>query len=644
MKNEYLTPRLPHWVRRLVLKRYQVTLDALLIVCAFLLSYWIRFEFDPHPEVVSRCFAQMPYVVLIQLSALSLAGVYSLTWRYVSMTDLPVFIRASSLSLLTLLSLRMLVPSEYVLGKLPFSVIAMDTALGFGTLVGARVLRRLYFERYERSRGGSVSVRKRVLLIGAGHTGLRLASEIRRFGRTDLEVKGFVDDEPSAQGAVIQGVRVVGTTSDLPVLVAEHRIDHVLVGLERPSPEELRYIVALCADAHVRVRIIENLADVLVGQVGVRQLRDVRIEDLLGREAVRLDESRVAGFLAGKRVMITGAGGSIGAELARQVARHHPSRLFLVERAEPALFAIHHELTQFRPELDVTPLLADIADVARMRQVFARCIPHVVLHAAAHKHVPMMETNVCEAVHNNVLATRQLGELAAKLGTDVFVLISTDKAVRPSSVIGATKRLAELTVQELQSRFDTRFVSVRFGNVIGSAGSAIPIFQKQIKEGGPITLTHEDMVRFFMTIPEAAALVLRASSLGQGGKVFVLDMGAPVRIVDVAEALITLSGLKPYDDIAIVFTGIRPGEKLSEELAGGNEVLERTDEPKIFIANSGTASEGIMTNAIERLKVIYEQGDDDAMRDVLRELVPDADLGAPTPDAKLRKSAKAGRL
>jgi FlaA1/EpsC-like NDP-sugar epimerase len=376
----------------------------------------------------------------------------------------------------------------------------------------------------------------------------------------------------------------------------------------------------------VKVRVIPDLSEILEGRVKVSRIRDLQIEDLLGREPVQLDEDETARFLSGKTVMVTGAGGSIGSELARQVARFLPAKLLLVERAEFALFDIDRELSRSWPKLPQVPLVADVCDRARMSTIFAAYNPQIVFHAAAHKHVPMMECNATEAVKNNVLGTNLLGELSGQFGVEAFVLISTDKAVRPRSVMGASKRVAELVIQDLDRRFLTRFLAVRFGNVIGSAGSVIPIFREQILNGGPVTVTHPDMTRYFMTIPEATQLVLQAGAMGTGGEIFILDMGEPVRILDLAKEAITLSGLRPFDDIEIIFTGMRPGEKLLEQLEINEEHLSKTRHPKIFIGKIAGYPDGQVRLALECLTQLASNGADAELCEFLNNFLPEANL------------------
>jgi FlaA1/EpsC-like NDP-sugar epimerase len=432
-------------------------------------------------------------------------------------------------------------------------------------------------------------------------------------------------------------VRVLGTTDDLPRLVREMDIDHVILTIAQASRRDIRRIVGVCEQIPVKIRVIPGLYEILHGHVEVSHIRDIQVEDLLGREPVELDFEGMSHFLGGKCVMVTGAGGSIGSELARQVARFNPSSLLLVERAEPALFQIDREMREALPGLQTVPIVADVGDAERMRRVMEEHRPHLILHAAAHKHVPMMEANAAEAVKNNVLAAYTLGRVAGECGAEVFVLVSTDKAVRPSSVMGASKRIAELAVQSLDSSYPTRYVAVRFGNVIGSTGSVIPIFREQIRKGGPVTVTHEQMKRYFMTIPEAAQLVLQAGGIGKGGEIFILDMGEPVRILDLAVDTITLSGLKPYEDIDIVVTGVRPGEKLFEELAVSEEQITKTLHPKIYIGNIVTYPEERVAAALERLGECARLGDERRIREFIADFLPEARLGgdghAAMPDA-----------
>ena len=612
---------------RLIIKQTQFALDLAMLVAAFALSYFFRFDFAMPGQEYGHAIIQLPYVVLIQLAALLLTGVYAFVWRYIGMAEVRTFVNAATLSCLPVLLIRLMMPTQFQSLRVPLSIILMDTILAFGGVLGLRVMRRALYEwSRKRPNGNSENKanKKRVLLIGAGRAGMIAAREILDLADSDLEIRGFVDDDPIKQSSVIQSVKVLGNSSDLPRLVSEHDIDHVVISIAKASRADFRRILDICESIPIKVRVIPGVYEIMQGKVKVSRIRNLEIQDLLGREPVQLDEEQMQRFLVGKTVMVTGAGGSIGSELARQVASFRPGTLLLVERAEFALFDIDRELRKSWPELSQVPLVADVSDRSRMRTIFATYRPDVVLHAAAHKHVPMMEQNAGEAVRNNILATRLLGELAGKFRVEVFVLISTDKAVRPTSIMGASKRVAELVVQDLDREFPTRYVAVRFGNVIGSTGSVIPIFREQILNGGPVTVTHPDMMRYFMTIPEASQLVLQAGTIGKGGEIFILDMGEPVRILDLAKEAITLSGLKPSEDIEIVFTGIRPGEKLFEELEMNEEQLSRTSHPKIFVGKIATYPGQALRDALEELNALAGTGDENQLRRFFNDFLPEA--------------------
>ncbi|HMB52610.1 MAG TPA: nucleoside-diphosphate sugar epimerase/dehydratase, partial [Thermoanaerobaculia bacterium] len=413
----------------------------------------------------------------------------------------------------------------------------------------------------------------------------------------------------------------------------EMALDHVILTIADTAPESLRRIVEICERERLKVRTVPGLYEVLAGKVSLSRFRDVDIQDLLGRDPVQLDQASLERFLTGKRVMVTGAGGSIGAELARQVARFDPERLLLFERAEFALFEIDRELRHLWPQSRIEALVGDVGDADRVREVLNEHLPDVIFHAAAHKHVPLMEANPAEAVKNNVLGTRCLGELAGESGVDAFILVSTDKAVRPTSVMGASKRLAELVTQRLDARHpDTRFLAVRFGNVLDSAGSVIRIFREQIARGGPLTVTHPEMQRYFMTIPEASQLVLQAGAMGEGGEIFVLDMGEPIRILDLAEKMITLSGFVPGRDVEISFTGLRPGEKLFEEIELEGEEMAKTQHQKIFVGRFRPYPPDRLDPALERLAEDSRLGHQARVRHTLAELLPEATLEGVEPE------------
>lgn len=618
----------PIWTR-MSGRKVQFALDLAVLSAAFVLSYLLRFEFDVPPEQIQASFIQLPYVVLLQFALLFVTGVYAFIWRYIGMAEVGAFVKAASGSFLVLVCLRLTLPDAVQPLRVPLSIIAMDTVLGFGGVVSLRVLRRALYERHEKQMKAAEagpSEAKPVLLVGAGQAGVMVAKEIAAHGGAGLDIRGFVDDDPEKQGAVLQDIKVIGKTEDIPRLVKSLGIDHVILTMARASRRDVKRIVDLCESVPVKARIIPGLFEIIEGKVSIQRIRDVDIEDLLGRDPVNLDVEEVGCFLSAKAVMVTGAGGSIGSELCRQVARMGPSKLLLLERAEFALFEIHRELVERWPQLEILPVVADAGDEGRVGEVLSRHRPQVVFHAAAHKHVPMMEWNPGEAVKNNVLATEVVGRLAGVHGAEAFVFISTDKAVKPTSVMGASKRVAELVVQALDKRYDTRYVAVRFGNVLGSTGSVIPLFREQIRKGGPVTVTHPDMVRYFMTIPEAAQLVLQAGAMGRGGEIFVLDMGEPVRILDLAEQMITLSGFRPHTEIPIVFTGVRPGEKIQEVLLNSDEAVGTTRHPKIFIGQINSVSPEKVDAALERLGALARAGQEAGLRAALAEFLPESRL------------------
>jgi FlaA1/EpsC-like NDP-sugar epimerase len=575
--------------RALLSRGAQVTIDLLAMAFAYLLAWALRFDFRLTEVAPGLKWNLLVLVFGCQIASMHLFGCYRLIWRFISIGDLPRLFYASAGPAVVFMAIRLFVPVGTIFPHLAGSVIVLNAGFCFAAICGVRLARRALKEQEASLAHGApgrgddqAGAAQRVLLVGAGSSGVAVAKDLHLHGG-NLQIVGFLDDDPEKRNAVIQGVPVVGGLPQLPELVRELAVDQVIVTMVSVSREVIHKVTRMCEASQIAVRIIPGYFEIVAGRVNTNRIRDVDIEDLLGREAVALDEPEMARFVSGKCVMITGAGGSIGSELARQVARLGPSRLLLVERAENAIYEIHREIRTQRGDIDLEALVADIADELRVTQIFAQYRPHVVIHAAAHKHVPMMEMNPCEAIKNNTLATRRLGELAVDAGVECLVQISTDKAVNPTSVMGASKRLAELALQDLNRLGKTRFVAVRFGNVLGSAGSVVPLFREQIRKGGPVTVTHPDMVRYFMTIPEAVGLVLQAAAMAGGGEIFVLDMGDPVKIVDLAEDMIRLSGFRPYEDIQIAFTGIRPGEKLFEELGISEDRALKTKHPRVLI-------------------------------------------------------------
>ena len=610
----------------------QFLADVAVLCAAFFIAYLPAVNIQLGEFYVGVALRQLPFVVLIQFSALFLVGAYSIIWRYISIEDIKIFLKAFGISGLVLVAFRyLLVFTDFNVWQVPVSVILIDIVLAFGGLMGLRVLRRFFYELNEKNR--FVSPKRRVkrqpaLLVGAGRMGATLAKEM--LGRADgeLEIRGFVDDDGHKVGGRVSRIKVLGTTADLPRLVDELGIKQIVIAVDNAQGKEIRRIVDLCRAIPVKAQIVPSLNEIAHGRVSVSRLRDVQIEDLLGREQIQLDDNNLHEFLHSKTVVVTGAGGSIGSELVRQITNYHPKQLLLVERAEFFLFEISRELASSFPEISFVPLIADVSDEPRMREIFEKYVPEVIFHAAAHKHVPLMELNSAEAIKNNVFGTQLIGRLAGENGARDFVLISTDKAVNPTSIMGASKRLAEIVVQGLDQQYSTNYVAVRFGNVLGSAGSVVPIFRDQIRRGDALTVTHKDMTRYFMTIPEASQLVLQAGALGKGGEIFILDMGRPVKILELAEDMIRLSGLTPYEDIDIEFTGIRDGEKLFEELEITGESLLKTRNPKIFIGKIATYSGDEIARVLADFAGAVSAADETRIRQLFNEFLPEATIDA----------------
>lgn len=530
----------------------------------------------------------MPFVVVMKSLVFWRLKLFRSWWTYASIRDVAQILLASWVALLIGFTVYLMtywmpaVIGAVPLLRIPSGLLVLDFLATVFLVCTARLGLRLYREEL---RPASPEGVRRVIIVGAGNAAETLIREINRMQQDRYRVAGFVDDDPAKQGLYIHGLPVLGTTEQLVPLCGEHKIDEILIAMPSASQKELRRVVSLCRGTNLKFKTLPAVSDLIDGRFTVSQIHDVDINDLLGREVVNLDREAIGRFLSGRRILITGAGGSIGSEMCRQIAEFEPDRLILVEQAENPLFEIERELNARWPEIPVAAVICDIFDRQRVDTVFAVHRPEVVIHAAAHKHVPLMERNPCEALKNNVFGTRNVADACCRHGVAEMVMISTDKAVNPSSIMGCSKRVAELYTQGLNGRDGcrTNFKAVRFGNVLGSAGSVVPIFKKQIAEGGPVRVTHPEMTRYFMTIPEASQLVLQAAATGTGGQIFLLDMGEPVRIVDLARDLITLSGFRPDVDIEIAFTGVRPGEKLFEELRTEGEDIEPTTHEKVRV-------------------------------------------------------------
>jgi FlaA1/EpsC-like NDP-sugar epimerase len=609
---------------------FQLLADVAVLCAAFFLAYLFRFDFRIGEYYLDNALNQLPFVVFVQFASLFIVGAYSIIWRYVSLEDIKAFLKAAFISGVILILVRLLLaPERFIRWQVPLSIILMDTFFAFAGLLALRVLRRFAYEFSEKRTfqiGKRRKVRKSTLIIGAGRLGAATIKEVSGRADTELDVKGFIDDDRHKKGGSVGGVKVLGTTDDLARLTDELNINQVVLAIDQTNSKDIRRVLDICRAIPVKAQIVPSLNEIAHGRVSVSRIRDVQIEDLLGRAPVELDNENLHEFLTDKIVMVTGAGGSIGAELVRQITDFSPHLLLLVERTEFALFQIERDLVKNFPEIKFVPLLADISDSARMREIFGEYKPQVVFHAAAHKHVSLMEINPTEAVKNNIIATKIIGELAGESGVKDFVLISTDKAVNPTSIMGASKRIAEIVLQDLNRIYSTNYVAVRFGNVLGSTGSVIPIFSEQIQEGKALTVTDPQMTRYFMTIPEASQLVLQAGALGAGGEIFILDMGEPVKILDLAEDMIRLSGLQPYEDIDIVFSGIKPGEKLFEELEITGENLLKTQHPKIFIGKIATYSTEDVAGILSNFRQAVEENNEAKIRSLFNHFLPEATI------------------
>jgi FlaA1/EpsC-like NDP-sugar epimerase len=608
--------------RALSLLRNRVAIflhDLLMVPVAWLGAYWLRFNLESFPaNFWQEAWRLLPVVVVAQGAMFWYFGLYRGVWRFASVPDLVRIIKAVAAGfLLSMVAIFLINRFEGV----PRSVFILETILLVLLLGGPRLSYRWLKDRHIYNVDG-----KRALIVGAGRSGEMLARDMLRDASSPHVPTVFVDDDRQKLGKEIHGLPVAGTCDDLPRVAAQFEIDLVVIALPSATTREIRRVVEVCEKTGLPFRTLPHLQDIVSGRASMKDLRDVHIEDLLGREPVTLDWRAITHGCRQKTIMVTGGGGSIGAELCRQIARLEPTRLIILERSEFNLFSVEQELKAKFPALPLVVLLGDVADQAAVEKTFRDYRPQVVFHAAAYKHVPMLQQQIRQAVLNNVIGTRTVAEMADRHGCETFVLISTDKAVNPGNVMGATKRLAEMVCEDWSRRSRTKFLTVRFGNVLGSSGSVVPLFREQIARGGPVTVTHPDVTRYFMTIPEACQLILQASVIGGGGEIFLLDMGEPVKIAYLAEQLIRLSGKKPGEDVEILYTGLRPGEKMFEELYHGAENLAPTTHPKILRVQSRLGDGKRFDEAFTRLKRACDEIDEPTLSGLLTELIPE--LGA----------------
>ncbi len=613
--------------------RFVLIGDIALIIVSVLGSFALRLDVGELPFYFPAVVLMSGVALAIKLPVYYFFGLYRRLWIYASTGELRLITAAvTTASVLTSSVMAVLIVTDNVRPGMPRSALGIDWLLSLVLIGGSRFALRILAEQSMTARANGKE--KRAIIIGAGDAGALVVRELQKTAQLNLTPVGFLDDDPAKQQHVIYGVKVIGAVNDLATAIDLHHVDEVIIAIPSAPGQLVRTVNDVCRVKGIVSRTMPGIYELIGGKVSVNRLREVDITDLLRREPVRVNDEAVGAALAGKRVLVTGAGGSIGRELCRQIARRGPAQLVLLGHGENSIFEILLELQNDYPDLPLVPVIADIRNPERLAQVFQQHQPQVVFHAAAHKHVPLMEANPVEALTNNVLGTHNVVRAALVHHTERFVLISTDKAVRPSSIYGATKRLAEMLVLDAAHETGRAFTVVRFGNVLGSRGSIIPIFKNQIARGGPVTITHPDMYRFFMTIPEAVYLVLQAASMEQGGETFVLNMGEPVRILDLAEDLIRLSGLEPHRDIEIAFTGIRPGEKLTEELWDEGTPLTKTLHPDIFkLEQNASTFHPNLPQAIEQLSLLSHSADAQAIAALLDDLIPGSTIHeAPQPD------------
>lgn len=594
-----------------------VVYDILAIILASFLALLIRYEFriDDIPEYfLGPVTEALPLTIIITLLIFALFRLYSSLWKFAGQTEMQNIVVACVLSTLSEAVLLHFFTRDYFDRPVPKSFYFLYLFLLISLIFVSRFSNR-FFRSIGKKRGRQ---RKAVMVIGAGDAGNIIIKEILQTGRMSLRC--IIDDDPKKKGRYVQGIKVVGGREEILECAERYGIDEILITIPSASPEQTKEILGICKETGCKIRTLPGLYQLMNGEVSVSRLRDVEIEDLLGREPVRVNGEEISAYVTGKVVLVTGGGGSIGSELCRQIAAAEPKQLLILDIYENNAYAIQQELKRDYPDLDLVVLIASVRNEERLNWIFKTYHPQIVYHAAAHKHVPLMEDNPCESIKNNVLGTWNTAVTAGWYGAEKFVLISTDKAVNPTSIMGASKRICEMIVQSLNKYYETNYVAVRFGNVLGSNGSVIPLFKEQIKEGGPVTVTDPRITRYFMTIPEAVSLVLQAGAYAKGGEIFVLDMGEPVKILDLAENLIKLSGYK-VDEIGIKITGLRPGEKLYEEVLMGEEGLKETANHKIRVARPLEIDDEKFWLELKRLEdaAYFEDG---MIREKVREVVP----------------------
>jgi FlaA1/EpsC-like NDP-sugar epimerase len=645
LNKTYLTPQafLQTKMKSLILRRNCLVIligDVLFLGAAWYAAHLVRFDFALSNSTTALMKSVLPLVLVVKIGCFYFFDLYRGMWRYTSIADLLNILKASAISSLLLISFVLFGTRFQGFSR---SVFVIDLCLTILFIAGFRLAVRLYFEFFSEDKSSKALVRalagsfekkrpgfKNLLIIGAGDCGEKIYREIRSNGRLRYNVVGFLDDHPAKVGMKIHGIPVFGAVEDILEIAKSVQANEALIAIPSADAQQMRRIVEYCKESGLKFKTVPGMGELINGEVSVKAIREVAYRDLLGRESVKLDEAKIEACLEGKRVLVTGAGGSIGSELCRQICRFNPESIALYERAESPLYEIGLDLKRGFPDVNVLSFLADIRDRKQLEKAFEAVTPEVVFHAAAYKHVPMLELQPWKAVKNNILGTRNVVEMANRFAVARFVFVSTDKAVRPTNVMGASKRTAEMIVQSQNGQSHdgclsskTRFMIVRFGNVVGSVGSVVPLFKKQIEQGGPVTVTHPEATRYFMTIPEACQLILQAGAMGEGGEIFILDMGTQIKIADMAEDLIRLSGLEPQVDIKIEFIGLRPGEKLYEELITDGEDVVPTSHQKILVLRGAECHLGRLNGSIDKLAALAYDQDAEAIKKTLQKAVPE---------------------
>ena len=601
---------------------FLMSLDTLIIVNSYILAFIIRFNFDFIMDKRNELILFLPVIVIIYLIMLSIFKMYKSIWTIVGIDEVAFGLIACLIATGIILITSTIISSIYYIDYITVLLAGLFIMIfTIGIRVSFRIYRRMISHGRVLLNSSNISNLEKILIIGAGSCGQLIIEEVRKQNPIKQKVIGVIDDNPSKIGTYLRGIKILGNRNKIIAISEEKNIDLILIAMPSVDGKTKKEIIEICQSTRAKVKIIPGMYELIGGKVSLNRMRDIDLRDLLGREEVILDKQGIKDYIENKVVMVTGGGGSIGSELCRQIAKFSPKLLLILDIYENNAYELENELISNFKNLKEKVLIASVRDEKRLENIFYEYKPQVIFHAAAHKHVPLMERNPEEAIKNNVIGTLNVAECAHKYGAERFVLISTDKAVNPTNVMGASKRMCEMIIQAIDKNSNTEFVAVRFGNVLGSNGSVIPLFKKQIAKGGPVTLTHKKITRYFMLIPEAAQLVLQAGAYAKGGEIFVLDMGNPVLIYDLAKDLIKLSGFEPEVDIKIEITGLRPGEKLYEELLMDEEGLRKTSHEKIFIAKPGEYDFEMLKLGVNALKKIADLGDGETLKTALQFIV-----------------------